>query len=161
MSAFICSDMHINAIVNYAADKRISYWLKNGERVEITAFNAEEVGRILMAENVRSMVARYGDSLEEGERNADSDYRYALFPTPLTAVEVIKACHCLDYQSCETEDWETSLACEILSRIIKHATHDIPGYDDAPWEITDRTIGKLKHAGMTSLSALMTARRPR
>lgn len=162
MSAFIVDDMHINAIVTYAADKRISYWeKKTGNRVEVTAFNAEEVGRILMAENVRSVVARYGDGLEDTEVNADAAYQYRLFATPLTAVEIIKACNCLEYQSCETDDWEETLAWEILNRVKSHAAHDIPGYDAAPWGIDERTMKELKHAGQLDISKLAIARRAR
>jgi hypothetical protein len=162
MSAFICGDMHINAIVTYAVEKRVSFYVAaTRERRDITSFTAEEIGRILMDENVRSVVARYDatspDYADEA-KDAASDYKYKPFPTPLTPVEIIKACHCLEYQSCETEDWDSTLAWRILQDIKSAALHDLPGYDGAPWEITERSAKDLKHNGQIKLSSLMARR---
>src|SRR4051812_48937950 len=105
MSAFIVEDDHIHALVTYAADKRLSYWDPIAENhINVSARNAQEVGRILMDENVRSVNYRYRESENLGL------YRYQHFATPLTAIEVIKACDCLDYQSCETPNWEETIA---------------------------------------------------
>lgn len=152
MSAFIVSNDHINAIVTYCVDKRVSYWTGK-EHQTVQTWNAEEVGRILMDENVRSVVCRYPS--EAGEfANEGSDYSYRHFPTPLTPVEIIKACHCLGYQSCETDDWEASLAWRILQSVISHASHQLPGYDGAPWEINPHSAASLKHSGQVSLLSL-------
>lgn len=137
MSAFIVSDDHINALMNYCIANRIDFYNPaTRDRTQITTFNAGEIGRILMDENVRSVCHRYADAGVE-EKNAAADYRFKLLLKyhHLKPVQVIKACHCLDYQSCETPDWEGTLAHRILQTIISHATHRLAGYDDAAWEI--------------------------
>jgi hypothetical protein len=100
MSAFIVSHKHIDALISAMLDARMFYW-DGHNRVYVTRDNAEEVGRILLEENVRSVLYRYGGRI--GDR-------------PRPPVQIIKAVHCLDYQSCETEDWETTLAWRIFAR---------------------------------------------
>jgi hypothetical protein len=152
MSAFICDDLHINAIVTYAIDKKVSFYNPTTKtRTDITATNAEAIGRMLMDENVRSVCHRYSDAGDD-EKSAAAQYKFKRFATPLTAVEVIKACNCLDYQSCETDDWADTLARVVLDAVIARALNYLPGYDDAPWEITPNSAGKLKHAGMIRLT---------
>ena len=103
----------------------------------VTRDNAEEVGRILLAENVRSVTHRYGGRLDDDEQNAAALYRFAYAGRPRSPVQLIKAVHCLDYQSCETEDWESSIAWRICQAILANATTKLPGYETAAWEITD------------------------
>ena len=52
---------------------------------------------------------------------------------PFSAVQVIKACNCLDYQSCEHDGWEASEAKSFLDSLISAACHRLPGYDAAEW----------------------------
>jgi hypothetical protein len=132
-------------------ENRVSYW--NGtDRIDVTAHNAEEVGRILMDENVRSVGHRYNDRIDNDEKSAGAAYKFKRFSTPLTAVEAIKACHCLDYQSCETENWEGTIAWRILQAVLSAATHKLPGYDKAPWGV-DSDAG-LTHKGQVSILSL-------
>ena len=137
MSAFIVSETHIDALVTYAVDRKVSFYFAH-VRTEITAHNAEEIGRVLINENVRSVNHRYRE-------NKSMAYRFKRFNTPLTAVEAIKACHCLDYQSCETDDWESTKAFSVLRAIEASAMRSLPGYEKAPWGI-DSDKG-LTHAG--------------
>jgi hypothetical protein len=138
MSAFIVSNEHINALVSYMVTKQISYWNEQ-ERVPVTRFNAEEVGRILLNENVRSVNHRYHGEIEEDEKNASCAYTFRYRPMPISAVQIIKAVHCLDYQSCETDDWETTLAYKICQRILSTACCNLPGYEQAKWGIDEAT----------------------
>lgn len=156
MSAFVVSHTHINALVSYAIEVKISYYNRKAEtRIPISHDNAEAIGQILLDENMRSVCERYPDcGPDNAPGSADEGvdaYTFKRFRVPLTAVEAIKACHCLAYQSCETDDWEQSIAHSILDAIQSHATHHIPGYDAAPWGI-DSEMG-LKHAGSISLSS--------
>lgn len=63
------------------------------------------------------------------------DYKFK--PKVLTAVEVLKACDCYDYQSCETDDYHETTAAKLVDRIRKSAIGKLPGYEDAPWGITN------------------------
>lgn len=154
MSAFIVDDIHINAMVSYAIEHRIRFWNPTAkDSVEITTFNAEEIGRILLDENVRSVCHRYSD-IENDVKDTAAGYVFKYFATPLTAVEALKACHCLDYQCCETDDWKTTLACRIVATIESHAARRVPSYDAAPWNITRDRAKQLANAGSVSLLSL-------
>lgn len=146
MSAFIVSHDHIDALLTFASERHrygaVSYYVKEtGARVVITEENATEIGRILITENERSVYARYSDC---GPGNAPgtigqdaANYTFKRWPysSPLTAVSILKGCSCFDYQACETDDYEDSLAFEIVNTIRKRAISRLPGYDDAPgWE---------------------------
>lgn len=127
MSAFIVSEKHINAIVNLATQygKEITAVYDDaGIRHE---YDATMLGKELSKANVMSVNTRYPQDKE------DLPFVYK-FKTDLhwsgRAVEALKLCDCLEYQSCE---WETSRAKKLLdacrSRIIKK----LPGYTDAKW----------------------------
>jgi hypothetical protein len=101
----------------------------------VTRDNAEDVERILVEENVRSVLYRYGGRLGDDEKQAAASYRFAYFTT--SGAGAINAGNCLDYQSCETEDWESSIAWRICRALVSNATARLPGYEAAAWEITD------------------------
>lgn len=140
MSAFIVGHDHIDALMSYASFKRISFYHPEAQtRTTITTFNAEEIGRILLHENERSVRYRY-DTMDPDELPGTigedaASYRFRLYAKPMNAVQTIKAVNCLEYQSCEHPDWEASLAWRICQDIKAHAVHDLPGYDKADWEI--------------------------
>lgn len=119
MSAFICSDKHISAIVRWACINNIAN----------VAGKEQEVVDLLHAENVKSVNYRYG-SPDPGEGAI-----YDTLAPNLSPVEVIKACQCLDYQSCEHPGWEGSWAKERLGGILQAAIAKLPGYTKAQWHI--------------------------
>jgi hypothetical protein len=123
MSAFICSDEHINVLINYAVNKRASYYW-NPRRIDITSKNASEIGQILLDENYRSVNHRYRS--EHGEPHA---FKFKLSIKPYSAVDILKAINCLDYQSCETDDWSKSQAWAILDGLKDVAIRNLPGYE--------------------------------
>jgi hypothetical protein len=139
MGAFIVSDFHINFLVNWAANRHghdaVSYYW-NSKRREIRN-DARRVASVLYAENVRSVNARYSQCENpSGFRFKPMGLGYLKFEP----VQVIKACHCLTYQSCETSDWEQTEAHAILAAIIQAAIHDIAGYDDAEWHLNGAEV---------------------
>jgi hypothetical protein len=133
MSAFVVDKHHIDVLVSYMLTKRMSYW--NGkERVYVTRNNASDIGQILFDQNVRSVNYRYH---EQGKPPA---YKFKHPLESHSAVQIIKACHCLDYQSCETGDWGETEAWKICEAIISNACHDLPGYDTAQWNMRKRVL---------------------
>ncbi len=136
MSAYIVTDYHINALVSFAVRAKACYSV-NGNHVYITRENAESVGRILMDANVQSVSHLYGARLSDEEKNAGADYRFAEPNRTFSPVEIIKACHCLDYQSCEVETWRGSVAHAVLQGIKAYAENALPGYDAAPWGLDE------------------------
>jgi hypothetical protein len=103
----------------------------------VAACNADDVAAILWAENVRSLRARYGSSAEEMIPERRYTFRL-LAPGSVPVVVILKSIHCLRYQSCEAEDYERTLAAQLLDRIEKHAISCLPGYSDAPWGQTEQ-----------------------
>ena len=73
--------------------------------------------------NVDSVDYRYGDTLNR-------DYRYCYRPEArdLPVVQVLKAVHCLEYQCCETSDWNESDAAQVLRFIEGYLVRTLPGY---------------------------------
>lgn len=143
MSAFVVGHDHIDALLTFAMSGRhgSASYRANGRRVYITRENATEVGRILLTENERSVYHRYpdcgpGSDNTPGTIGEDAQtYEFRAWVGALSAVSIIKGCSCFDYQACETDDYEDSLAAEIIRGIRDHALSRLPGYDEAPgWE---------------------------
>jgi hypothetical protein len=156
MSAFIVSHDHIDAMLTFAKLHRVSYYVPQelcnkpgGTRVDVTGETVTEVGRILLTENERSVRERYSDCSPDdlpgtiGENAAG--YRFREFseiyrlPAGKKCAWILNACRCLDYQSCEHDGWEGSLAHKIVEAIQGAAIRALPHIDDAPWEINRET----------------------
>ena len=124
MSAFLVTGTHLAAIIgSCAAFDPIS-------RIDVL-----DAGRVLAAENARSVEHRYGQPCEPVEV---SEVEMAFFTMrPLPPVQVLKAIDCLEYQLAEPHDWERTTAMQLLRRLRASATNRLPGYADAPWAIAD------------------------
>lgn len=130
MSAYVVNNAHINAIVSWAGKHGVSVRHSNPKRAWSVAGNEQATAELLLRENTASVNYRYGTSVPV--RYIEFNFK-APNPRP---IECIKAIHCLDYQSCEHEGWDTSLACALLREIASVAVRALPGYDAAPWELT-------------------------
>jgi hypothetical protein len=53
----------------------------------------------------------------------------------MAPIQVIRAAHCLEYQSCECEDWQETEACAALMGLVDAAARALPGYEQANWEL--------------------------
>lgn len=127
MSAFIVSDKLLNVILTMAVIKKASYyWEGNIGRVDISRANASEIGQKLLDENFRSVNYRY----RENDKAARFEYR-AVRSDEYSAVDVLKAIDCLDYQSCETDNWSKSEAWAILDGIKNAMIRSLPGYEES------------------------------
>jgi hypothetical protein len=120
MSAYVVSKAHIDAMLSSMSPYTRS---RNGN-------NMNAIGQKLVNQNYRSVNYRYH------EHDEPEVYRFKL-RMPLKPVEVIKACDCYAYQSCETPDWEDTEAYKICRQIREDAIHRLPGYEEAPWGIDD------------------------
>ena len=124
MSVFIVSPEHINVLLDAA--------LRYTDEIGMTVYTTDgQVGQMLLDTNAASAGARHEETPEL--------YIYS-YTTPVRfdweAVDVLKAISCYEYQACEAPGWERSAArtfCEGLRRAVTPA---LPGYTDAPWEIT-------------------------
>lgn len=144
MSAFIVCHDHIDALVTFAIVQKLHY-RANDRMIAVTNDNAAETGVILLRENTRSVLSRYPNCTEAdapgkiGETVAS--YKFSPFaglerlPQHKLVGLILSGCSCFDYQACETNGYEESIACQIIDAIRTEAIRMVPKYD-APWEIT-------------------------
>lgn len=154
MSCYICDDRHITVLAAYAAEHakitRADFWATlsadDRERFDDET-DIEVLATLLHRENVASFRARYQGRHESdiGPYAYDRDAVTAVRVGAFSAVQIIKAAHCFDYQACEHDGWGDSFACKVIKAIIDHATHKLPGYNEAVWGIPDAT--ETKRAG--------------
>ncbi len=129
MSAFIVNDYHINALVTYGLQAKAEYWTGK-ERVRFSEDTAWALASKLYRANVKSVNFRYG------ERNRTNVFKYATVKiSHLSAADIVKACDCLDYQSCELASWDRSEARKILQAIREEAVRVLAS--SPAWELKD------------------------
>ena len=118
----------LNAATPRFAGNGLSYYWQGN----LTYFggNSQEIGQKLVDENYRSVNYRYDESEEP------HDFVSTPIAKQLGPVDYIKACHCYMYQACETPDWEDTEAYAIVNALLKRSITNLPGYDDAAWEIS-------------------------
>lgn len=129
MSAYVVSNEHINALVNFGIGA--NYFDPVTKCLEsITPATAERVGQILISENQRSVNYRYNEKESAPVFVFSNGYGHFM-----TAVQIIKLCHGLDYQCCEPDDWPQTVAHSILRAIENKAIYTLPGYEQASWSL--------------------------
>lgn len=136
MSAYLVTEEHINYLVDSA--KKIGErgrnsgfsWFHEGEHKKLmTEDDQTEAGQMLWNANQESMGARYKEEFPAPL------YRHkpGRFDLEVDRIQVIKACHCFEYQACEYEGYYTSEAHGFIMGLIKAACQSMRGYDDAEW----------------------------
>jgi hypothetical protein len=141
MSAFVVSTAHIDTIVSAAIDLELfAAHTDHGTLERVCPETASAFGKMLLAENVRSVVHRYhltgsAEAFDYAELVETYEFRY--YPC-VPAGAAAKALDCFDYQSCETDDYEKSLAYAFTCRMAKALNKHLAGYEAAPWGIDDR-----------------------
>lgn len=158
MSCFQVSNRHAATIVTaaqaYSRGARFS-WYANGERYEldnaasepwtetrapfagctpytVTNYTPDAMGAAMLYENSRSVAYRYDDE----EPYA---YQYRHHTEPASAVQVIKACDCWRYQTCEHPEHAATVAWAFVDAVREAAIDHLPGYDEAAWSIDEYT----------------------
>jgi len=100
---------------------------------------------MLLDENVRSVSYRYSNTpITNLPGKTDAEYLLPFVFHPILRVpkpvEILKMLDCYEYQSCEHPGWEHSEAKVFCNALRHRAIRLLPGYDEAPWEWTDRSI---------------------
>ena len=132
MSAYIVSDFHINALVTYGVQQKAQYWLAKERRwVYFNEETAPAIAAMLHSENVRSVNSRYS------ERARRTGFVYRSVPIYyLRPEDIIKACDCLDYQSCEHKGWLRSNA-KMALVAIRESAIDAMTKTACTWELRE------------------------
>ena len=134
MSAYMVSDKQIDVLVGYMIKNNVNYYV-NDNRVEVSIQSASEIGQILVDENYRSVNERYQERTE-GHFGKPEIYKFNPKTGPLPdAVTMLKLCNNYRYQACENDNYEASVAFQIIDAIKEEAIRKLPGYDAAPWGI--------------------------
>ena len=150
MSAFICGPDHFKVLAIFAASRSHGSlnvdprYIKGlvGDHNSTTTDLATLYADTLYRENIRSVRGRYpedkwddlpGPIVKPLHIVVDSrDQTLAKYrPSP---VAILKMCDCLEYQSCETEDYRQTVAFALLDSIRRAAIRRLVGYEDAPWD---------------------------
>ena len=155
MSAFICDPEHIKALAIFAVGRQPKLggslnvdprYIRRPDMPELDHYDAEAIATFyaetLWQENIRSVQTRYPDDTWDSLPGPCAKPEHLTVTTQEvlsdrchpTPVAILKMCDCYEYQSSETDDWDRTLAHEILSLIRSAAIVALPGYDDAPWE---------------------------
>ena len=150
MSAFLVDKTHIDAMVCAGLVLArpfgpLTWWAKppspnwtaadcRDYRRELRAETAGRTGAMLWAANRASLDARYD------EDELEPIYEYAPLPGTPDPTVMLSAVACFECQSCETPTWRTSEARSFCESLRLACIHRLPGYDRAPWEITDRGV---------------------
>jgi hypothetical protein len=141
MSAWVCSELHINTVATFLAAREIKILWRPGdaqEEFEACAFPAA-TAQILFAENVKSVNYRYD------EHDVVTAHPYRMIAPLPELVAMYKLIGCLDYQSCEHPDYDRSLASKLLAagsayieRQLGRTKDEIQNsaeWEKAPWAI--------------------------
>ena len=151
MSAFLVDEIHINLIVTAAIDLGLVANLPPAnDGVTITDANAEAFGRMLWAENARSVAYRY----PRDEQSAEvAGYRFRRYPplTPHAAAKIIAA---YNYQACETPDYDetpTAYAVAAFAPLLPvcSGANERPEFARIPWGIDDENAARKCFANQT------------
>lgn len=161
MSAYVVDRQHIDALVALAV-RNSGYdtlrWFTVSDQelrtLDMTALRAvtrearhdtaDEIGRMLWAENVKSIHYRYPDTIDGENLPGPIDFTEAdvltyvwPFSTRVpSAVAGLKAIAGYEYQACEHPEWLTSEARNFCEALRHRLITNLPGYEDADWEIT-------------------------
>ena len=129
MSAWALTKTEIDILV---------WWLRESG---ISKQEPTSLGRLLWAENYKSLRARYGyyDFREGKERRAPA-YHYTKPPAVIhtnrgdflvgNSDQAAKMCHFYSYQSCEHDGWETSRAKKMIDKLETYLVK----YHGADWQ---------------------------
>lgn len=134
MSAFIVSKEHIDYIMTAYQNSENKYY-KESDKNYYTNAQAEQDGQMLWAENFLSVNHRYKKS------DYAPVYKFDKIKN-INYLQTLKFIHCLDYQSCETDNYNQSEAQKLITKMAWDLTCMIPEYENLKWEyIVSEKIG--------------------
>ena len=126
MSCFVVPDFHIDALVSWA--------VANHAGAFIDGLDPRGLAAALYLANCTAYRERYGEDPSE-------NYIFTMRPEvhAMSAVQILKACACLEYQCSDWTDYPGSVAQRAIERIRDHAITYVPGYRAAAWTLEEVT----------------------
>lgn len=153
MSAYMVDREHIAYLLDAAMSVEVLgngshslHWFnpQSGECEQLRVADyhrAAEVGQMLWNENRKSIEARYPDTVDDfcatapgtvGETYVYGEHAGNPFAA-VDVVQVLKACDCFAYQSCEHKGWKGSNARAFIESMRAQCIARLPGYAEAEW----------------------------
>ncbi len=177
MSAYLVDTHLIDYVLTFARSQRASVYVPSlHRRVNVdlqpcpsldARCNADWIGGVLLAENIRSLVSRYGASAAQDDAGGCDPWAYrfrehvaANAHGGKVAVQALKALACFDYQACESDDYDRTDAAHIVRDMRAEAIRALPGYEFASWGAPEHPARQASGApgGPVSLCAIMAGR---
>lgn len=120
MSAYMVKNHVVAYIIKYAEATKMMPYLRGANGV---AYTPVEACNMLLAENMRSVNYRYREN-DRAPFISQAEYDNMMWPT-FDPLRVLKTIRCIEYQSCETEDYRTTAAYRLLIQIQCAAVGDV------------------------------------
>jgi hypothetical protein len=157
MSAYLVEPQHMTEIVKWASNPQqgnLSHVYNQITKKEIDC-DAESLIEILSLANIQSLVARYGEQAEvEYEGYVDKCKSILKYSTDgasvslltgvgccdLKAEDIYNMVRCLEYQSCEVNDWVHTDAYWLLNAIRDMAGSKMSEDANVPWSFGKRGV---------------------
>ncbi len=134
-------------IENGAEEWRARSIVYERKKQELTKETVNRVGCMLVAENRRSVNARYReDELED-------IYEFDEMPGDITPAAGLSILACYEYQACEASDWEDTEAHAFCRQLQNALVGNLPGYKETPWDVNGREVfQKKKEAAKSNIT---------
>ena len=150
MSAYVLNPEHFAALAAFAMRKGHTSVIRPFEGAHETE-SCRNIARELAKENIRSVNFRYknentSDDQLICEEAADLAEFFRFNPPPLTPLDIISMCYCLEYQSNETDNYEETDACRQLQWILSDACRSLPGFENAIRDFTIESVPAINMA---------------
>ncbi len=124
MSAYICTDDTIKAVAIWAHHSRYN----SSQPFESIEHDAD----VLFRWNAESVSYRYHEGSADHEPFKITP-RELMKAAAIKAVDMIKVCDSLHYQSCEKDSYAGHPGYNVYQQAKNNAISRLPGMDDAPW----------------------------
>lgn len=113
----------------------------SSQSLDLRSLTQTEIGRLLWDANVAGVESEYDPSAVGPEtRKRVESYRFRMWTGPgMSAVQVIKTCQFLTYQSMDDPNWDNTAASMLLQMLEHQATFRLPGWDEAAYGVPPRT----------------------
>ena len=136
MSCFLVDEKIIGAIAAYAVDNDLTVY---GPLYGLGYESKTHVATCLALANIDSVEYRYPHHIDENSISENDIYikncadlaeANKFIYSPGTMAKYVD---CLDYQSCEPDNWYQSNAYKILTVIRANLAKSLPDYESTPW----------------------------
>ena len=165
MSAFLLGKTHIDYLMKAAqayvhGSTSFSWYDEKMNYHRFTHEDVNTVGAMLWLENKKSVEHLYGPK-SEGMWTHFKEYVYEdpEHGGEVDWVQVLSAIACYRYQSCEHPEWLTSDAFHFVQALEKRAIQNLPGYNDAAWEVTAERLAEARKVRLARYEAQSEALR--